>query len=79
MRILIVVLALAATNCGTLGLTLFPRAPPGVDQEVVELYVCRGAELLADVYMEERGAPRAERLERIERARAKCHLREESS
>ena len=71
MKPALVVLALLATGCAATSQLLAPRLP-GPDQEVVVSLVCRGHEAMAYAYLEERGASRGERVERIERARKQC-------
>jgi hypothetical protein len=61
--------ALFSMSCATGQVALFPQRPAGPDQGVVEDLMCRGQEAMAQVYLEDRGASRAERTERIERAR----------
>ncbi len=68
-RLLVGVLALAATGCGTSAqVALGARTPKGVDQGVVEQLVCLGEIEKAEVYAGDRGASRAEITEAITRA-----------
>ncbi len=72
MKVALVVLSLLATGGCAASSQLLSRRPPAPDQGVVEQLVCSGQEERADYYLEVCGAGRAERIERVERARARC-------
>ena len=70
MKRLFVCLAFLWSGCGSLAqVSLAPRRPEGVDQTVVESFVCRGETQEALRYVLLRGGSEADWIERTERAR----------
>lgn len=67
------VLALGSMGCGSVAgpFLIAPRVVKP-NQNVVAALVCRGDEAGAQEYLRERGASRAEIVERVEEARREC-------